>query len=158
MRITPAIAAGVTNRLWSFDDLMAGGRDQKSARRKSGFFLRGGKMRASPTHQESTMFKFTIRDLFWLILVVAMALGWWVDRGSLASELAIAREEITQSPWKWHCWKTAAIGFATAMRDEGWYATVDEDGSGYGFTTPDAFAHDPDRARELNAAKPLPSL
>ena len=27
MRITPAMAAGVTSRLWSFDDLMAGGRD-----------------------------------------------------------------------------------------------------------------------------------
>jgi hypothetical protein len=23
--------------------------------------------------------RFTIRDLFWLVLVVALAVGWWVD-------------------------------------------------------------------------------
>jgi len=27
------------------------------------------------------MRRFSIRDLFWLTLVVAMGLGWWVDRG-----------------------------------------------------------------------------
>jgi hypothetical protein len=26
--------------------------------------------------------RFTIRDLLWLTLVVALALGWWVDRRS----------------------------------------------------------------------------
>ena len=26
--------------------------------------------------------KFTIRDLFWLVLVVALAIGWWLDHGS----------------------------------------------------------------------------
>jgi predicted negative regulator of RcsB-dependent stress response len=25
------------------------------------------------------MFKFTIRDLLWLTLVVALAIGWWVE-------------------------------------------------------------------------------
>jgi hypothetical protein len=30
--ITPAMRADVTNRLWSFEDLMAGGRDSESAR------------------------------------------------------------------------------------------------------------------------------
>jgi hypothetical protein len=103
------------------------------------------------------MFKFTIRDLFWLTLVVAMALCWWIDRGRLATELRVAREELDESPWKWHCWKTAAIGFATVMREEGWYTKLDEDGSGWGYTTPDAFIHTPDRVRELNAANPLPS-
>lgn len=29
------------------------------------------------------MKRFTLRDLFWLILVVAMAVGWWVDRSAL---------------------------------------------------------------------------
>ena len=27
---------------------------------------------------------FSIRDLFWLTMVVAMGLGWWLDRGRLA--------------------------------------------------------------------------
>jgi hypothetical protein len=26
------------------------------------------------------MFRFTIRDVLWLTVVVGMALGWWVDR------------------------------------------------------------------------------
>ena len=29
-------------------------------------------------------FSFSIRDLFWLTMVVAMGLGWWLDRGRLA--------------------------------------------------------------------------
>jgi len=27
-------------------------------------------------------FRFTIRDLFWMTLVVAMAVGWWLDHRS----------------------------------------------------------------------------
>jgi hypothetical protein len=30
-------------------------------------------------------FRFTIRDLLWLTLVVAMAVGWWLDRSHLAA-------------------------------------------------------------------------
>lgn len=26
------------------------------------------------------MFRFSLRDLFWLTMVVALALGWWLDR------------------------------------------------------------------------------
>jgi len=26
------------------------------------------------------MFRFTIRDVLWLTVVVAMAVGWWIDR------------------------------------------------------------------------------
>jgi hypothetical protein len=29
------------------------------------------------------MFKFSIRDLFWLTVVVALAVGWWLDRRAL---------------------------------------------------------------------------
>jgi hypothetical protein len=28
--------------------------------------------------------KFNLRDLFWLVLASALAIGWWVDRGNLA--------------------------------------------------------------------------
>ena len=28
------------------------------------------------------MFRFTIRDVLWLMLVVALAIGWWIDRCS----------------------------------------------------------------------------
>jgi hypothetical protein len=29
------------------------------------------------------MFRFTIRDLLWLMVVVAILLAWWVDHGSV---------------------------------------------------------------------------
>jgi hypothetical protein len=31
--------------------------------------------------------KFTIRDLFLVTVIVALAVGWWVDRSKLAEEL-----------------------------------------------------------------------
>jgi len=34
----------------------------------------------------SPMFRFTIRDVLWLTVVVAFAVGWWIDRDSLISE------------------------------------------------------------------------
>jgi len=30
--------------------------------------------------------RFTIRDLLWLTLVVALAVGWWVDRSNLTRQ------------------------------------------------------------------------
>jgi hypothetical protein len=29
-------------------------------------------------------FKFTLRDLFWLVLVCALAVGWWIEHRDLA--------------------------------------------------------------------------
>ena len=34
-----------------------------------------------------SLMKFSIRDLLWLTVVVALAVGWWVDRSRLATEL-----------------------------------------------------------------------
>jgi hypothetical protein len=31
--------------------------------------------------------KFSIRDLLWLTVVVALAVAWWADRSRLAQEL-----------------------------------------------------------------------
>jgi len=30
------------------------------------------------------MFRFTIRDELWLTIVIARAIGWWLDRSNLA--------------------------------------------------------------------------
>lgn len=35
------------------------------------------------------MFRFTIRDLFWLTVVVALLAAWWLDRNSLRRESAL---------------------------------------------------------------------
>jgi hypothetical protein len=39
------------------------------------------------------MFRFTIRDVLWLTVVVALATGWWVDRNGLSQALNKSRRE-----------------------------------------------------------------
>ena len=34
------------------------------------------------------MFRFTIRDLIWLTVVVALAVAWWADRSRLARRIS----------------------------------------------------------------------
>ena len=41
--------------------------------------------------------RFTLRDLFWLLLVVAITCGWWLDRTRLAAETLRLRHEITSA-------------------------------------------------------------
>jgi hypothetical protein len=41
------------------------------------------------------MFKFTIRELLLLTVIVAMGVGWWVDRGRLAEELEFIKDPYT---------------------------------------------------------------
>jgi hypothetical protein len=45
------------------------------------------------------MFRFTIRDLVLLTLVVALGVGWWMDRSRLASraERATVLEAVVES-------------------------------------------------------------
>lgn len=37
--------------------------------------------------------RLLLRDLFWLILVIAGALGWWLDHRRLAREAATAKDQ-----------------------------------------------------------------
>lgn len=38
--------------------------------------------------------KLSLRDLFWLMLVCALAVGWWVDRSQLATPIDLESEYI----------------------------------------------------------------
>jgi hypothetical protein len=40
------------------------------------------------------MFRFTIRDLVWLTVVVAMGAGWWVDHRHLAPDAEMHRGQL----------------------------------------------------------------
>jgi len=44
------------------------------------------------------MFRFSIRDVLWLTVVVALAAGWLTDRTHLASELKLTRR------YSWNYW------------------------------------------------------
>ena len=74
--------------------------------------------------QFRSMLRFTLRDLFWLTLVVASLLGWWVDRGHVGGE---QREALRRDARHWYemylsTW-TKADWLADSMRTAGW--TVD---------------------------------
>ena len=43
------------------------------------------------------MFRFTIRDLLWLMVVVGLAVGWWTERRQLRMQLMDERE--SRSEW-----------------------------------------------------------
>jgi hypothetical protein len=38
------------------------------------------------------MFRFTIRDLLWLTVVVALGVAWWMDRAALTNEVQSLRK------------------------------------------------------------------
>jgi hypothetical protein len=57
--------------------------------------------------------KFTIRDLLWLTVVVALSVGWWLDRSALIRHYENTFENnIT--------WMTKARFLEDALRHEGW--------------------------------------
>lgn len=60
------------------------------------------------------MFRFSIRDLLWLTLVVAVALGWWFNRRQLQHELQRAQ-----------AWRTRAGALKQLLATEGWKADWD---------------------------------
>jgi hypothetical protein len=59
------------------------------------------------------MFRFTIRDVLWLMVVVGLGAGWWADRSSVASE----RDSITSL--------YRALG--SAVIQQGWMPTLNSD-------------------------------
>ncbi len=56
------------------------------------------------------MCRFTVRDLLWLILTVAMGLGWWVRESDLRAQLESASRE----------WRQTAEGLQRVLELDGW--------------------------------------
>ena len=79
------------------------------------------------------MFRFTMRELLLAVLVIALGLGWWIDRGRLVRAVKI--------------WRMRASDAAEWMGHDGWAVTWRANGtdfrrgntagqSGFGFTMP----------------------
>jgi hypothetical protein len=62
--------------------------------------------------------RFSIRDLLWATLVVAMGLGWWVDRQNVLAELDRAK-----------AWRMRAGALEEVLKDDGWEVTWDLESS-----------------------------
>jgi hypothetical protein len=58
------------------------------------------------------MLRFTIRDLLWLMVVVALSVGWWTDVGLSGRKR----------------WQSRAEALATICRNYGWTVIWDGDG------------------------------
>jgi len=39
------------------------------------------------------MFRFTIRDVLWLMVVIALSVGWWLDHRALAPKAADSKSK-----------------------------------------------------------------
>jgi hypothetical protein len=66
------------------------------------------------------MFRFSVRDLFWLTLVVALALAWWLDRQQVRAEVDQVRASGDARAKKWRG-RTGAL--ENALTSDGWQVT-----------------------------------
>jgi hypothetical protein len=90
--------------------------------------------------------RFTLRELFLLVVIAAMGCGWWVEHRRSRNDLARARDLVREEWEAANRWKGIAVGFAEYMRQEGLYARIDADGRGHSYGT----------STGLNALYPLP--
>ena len=58
-------------------------------------------------HRNPPMFRFTIRDVLWLTVVVGLTVGWWLDRSRIAKE----RDQVQLKVFQ-------LVGEAKATREE----------------------------------------
>jgi hypothetical protein len=68
------------------------------------------------------MFRFSIRDVLWLTLVVALALGWWVRERKVRAEAERGSQLVTK-------WRMRAGALESALNDDGWDVTWDSPNS-----------------------------
>ena len=61
--------------------------------------------------------KLTLRDLFWLVALVAMGCGWWVDRRSVAAR---AKLEINQAEQKAGQADSNSYGLTLVLEKQGY--------------------------------------
>jgi len=61
------------------------------------------------------MFRFSIRELLLVMLVVALAIGWWLDRSRLANRAGM--------------WQSWGNDLKNILEDEGWTISLSESGS-----------------------------
>jgi len=62
--------------------------------------------------------RFTLRDLFWVVLVVALGLGWWLESGKCHERLAVEADKR----------KATVDAFLRWLRKRQYRVNVDEEG------------------------------
>jgi hypothetical protein len=70
----------------------------------------------SQSQNELPMLRFTIRDVLWLTVVVALGVGWWISH----------RQQTRYAEDQLLLWKTRANAAADVLTGEGWSVEWDE--------------------------------
>ncbi len=66
------------------------------------------------------MFRFSIRDLFWLTLVVAVVCGWLVRERQLRDRMNRVSDDATKASEQATKWRLATGGLEDAISRTGW--------------------------------------
>jgi len=76
--------------------------------------------------------KLTLRDLFWLVLMVALILGWSVDHRALARQCSQSEQ------WQWRAETLKTWILHTRRASVAWSGdgmkVIDEQGAGYNYS------------------------
>ena len=101
------------------------------------------------------MFKFTIRELLLLTVIVELALGWWLRERHFNVELRSKLQAVARYHASATRWRTMALSFAAGMREDGWHVAVEKDGSNW--TMNPRHNLKSEQAKQMNEANPLPA-
>ena len=94
--------------------------------------------------------KFSIRDLLLVTMIVALALGWWLDRSRLASR---EREAVTES----ESYQALSESLTHQLQDKNPTASIEISVNGQGVLTSREYA-DPSEVVIKVVKKPIPSM
>jgi hypothetical protein len=71
--------------------------------------------------------KFTIRELFLVTMIVALAVGWWLDRNHLDSKRLLLQAENDYAHYERDFWEEKCDEMARRLRERGWTVELDPD-------------------------------
>lgn len=83
------------------------------------------------------MFKFTIRELLLLTVIVGLSVIWWIDHRRQTGDRRQLNQQVADlKRTDAYAWRRTATRLAEFMREEGWFVELEQDGSGYSATSP----------------------
>ena len=94
------------------------------------------------------MFRFTIRELVLITIIVALALGWGLSWRQLHRELREARNIAMAERAGRGAWEDQAMNLADKMREAGWKVEVSQRTASLQWPTPDAYKALVEEARD----------
>ena len=86
------------------------------------------------------MFRFTIREIVLITIIVAVALAWGLSWFQLSRDLEGVRRESEERRISSEAWEEQALRLAARMREAGWRADVTQQSFSLQWPPPEAYA------------------